>query len=273
MHDLDRSMFEVNEYSGETQEAQEFQEVLGEVLSGEVGGAQEVFESNEVQEMQEILASELGQETFETYETYETNEAQELQELELASELLATSNEAELDRFVGKLIGRAGRAVGSAVGNFAASDTGRALGGVLKTAAKQALPIVGRAAGDWIAPGRGGEWGARVGRAAGNLFGLELEGLSQEDREFEVARSFVRFANEAAKKAACAPRTAPSPQVVKAAITAAARSHAPGLLPVLARPSSGGAARTAGASPPVGGGGGSRGQWVRRGNAVVLIGL
>ena len=269
MHDLDRTMFEVNEYSGETQEAQEFQEILGEVLSGEVGGAQEVFESNEAQEMQEILAAELGQET---YETYETGETQELQELELASELLATSNEAELDRFIGKLIGRAGRAVGSAVGNFASSSTGQALGGVLKSAAKQALPIVGRAAGNWIAPGRGGEWGARVGSAAGILFGLELEGLSQEDREFEVARSFVRFANEAAKKAACARPNAPSPQVVKAAVTAAARTHAPGLLPALARPSAGPAAGSA-AGGGAAGAGGSRGQWVRRGNAVVLLGL
>jgi hypothetical protein len=271
MHDLDRTMFEVNEYSGETQEAQEFQEILGEVLSGEVGGTQEVFESNEAQEMQEILAAELGQETYETYETYETSETQELQELELASELLATSNEAELDRFIGKLIGRAGRAVGSAVGNFASSSTGRALGGVLKSAAKQALPIVGRAAGNWIAPGRGGEWGARVGTATGNLFGLELEGLSQEDREFEVARSFVRFANEAAKKAACARPTASPPQVVKAAVTAAARSHAPGLLQALPRPSGGPAVGTTAGTGAAGAGG--RGQWVRRGNAVVLLGL
>ena len=30
---------------------------------------------------------------------------------------------------------------------------------------------------------------------AGNLFELELEGLSQEDREFEAAKQFVRFAD------------------------------------------------------------------------------
>ena len=264
MHDLDRSMFEVNEYSGETHESQEFHELLGEMVAGEVGGSHEVFESHEAQEMQEILAAELG---------HETHETQEIHELELASELLATSSEAELDRFLGNLIGRAGRAVGSAVGNFANSDTGRALGGVLKTAAKQALPIVGRAAGDWIAPGRGGEWGARAGSAVGSLFGLELEGLSQEDREFEVARSFVRFANEAATRAACAQPTAPTPAVVRAAVTAAARTHAPGLLQALARPAGGPATGPSIPTAAAGGTGGTRGQWVRRGNAVVLLGL
>src|SRR5262249_53903860 len=64
----------------------------------------------------------------------------EAQELELASELLGITNEQELEYFLGNLI----NTVGGAVGRFAASDTGRALGGILKGAAKQALPVVGR---------------------------------------------------------------------------------------------------------------------------------
>ena len=36
---------------------------------------------------------------------------------------------------------------------------------------------------------------------ASNLFEMELEGLSQEDREFEAAKQFVRFASEAVKNA------------------------------------------------------------------------
>ena len=34
------------------------------------------------------------------------------------------------------------------------------------------------------------------------MLGLELEGLSAEDQAFEVARHFVRFASEAARRAA-----------------------------------------------------------------------
>ena len=37
---------------------------------------------------------------------------------------------------------------------------------------------------------------------AGSALGLELEGLSQEDREFEAAKQFVRFASDAVKNAA-----------------------------------------------------------------------
>ena len=49
----------------------------------------------------------------------------------------------ELEYFHGNLI----NTVGGAVGRFATSDTGRALGGILRGAAKQALPVVGRAVG------------------------------------------------------------------------------------------------------------------------------
>src|SRR5262249_30254094 len=118
----------------------------------------------------------------------------EEQEIELASEFLEISNEQELEQFLGNLI----KTVGGAVGQFARSDTGRALGGILKGAARQALPVVGRAVGQWIRPDGGGAMGAGIASQAGRLFGLELEGLSSEDREFEVARQFVRFAGAAA---------------------------------------------------------------------------
>ena len=49
----------------------------------------------------------------------------------------------------------------------------------------------------------------------GGAFGLELEGLSAEDQEFEVARRFVEFAGEAATNAAMSPPNA-NPDEVKA---------------------------------------------------------
>ena len=178
----------------------------------------------------------------------------ETQEIELASEFLEISNEAELDRFLGNVF----KTVGSAVGRFARSDTGRALGGVLKDAARQALPIVGGAVGRWISPGKGGAIGADIATTAGRIFGLELEGLSSEDREFEVARQFVRFASTAARQAAAAPPTAPPAAAAQSAAAAAARVYAPGLLQRLR-------GRSTRLWP-------RSGRWARRGQTIVLYG-
>jgi hypothetical protein len=197
---------------------------------------------------------EFGAGEYEGFEGEVASPLSEAQEIELASELLEVGSDQELDRFLGNVF----RKVGSAVGRFVRSDTGRALGGVLKDAAKQALPIVGRGIGQWVSPGRGGDIGARVAGAAGRLLGLELEGLSGEDAEFEVARQFVRFAGTAAQQAALAPPTVPAANAARGAATAAARLYAPGLLPRLQ-------GRSGSAWP-------RSGRWVRRGRTIVLYG-
>lgn len=142
----------------------------------------------------------------------------EAEELELAAELLEIADEAELDRFLGRLIRRAGRAAGRSV----RSDAGRALGGLLKRTARKALPIVGRAVG--------GRLGGRIAPSAGRIFGLELEGLSPEDQEFETARRIVRLADTAAANLASLPQTTPPQRAAQAALAAAATRHAPGLV-------------------------------------------
>lgn len=148
-------------------------------------------------------------------------------ELELATELLGVSNEYELEQFIGKLF----KKVGKGVSNFAKSGVGKSLLGGLKTIAKKALPIAGGALGNFLVPGLGGAIGSKLGSAASNLFELEFEGLSNEDREFEVARRFVRLASDATKKATTAARAGAPPKVAAAsALKRAAASHAPGLL-------------------------------------------
>src|SRR6267154_2658530 len=82
----------------------------------------------------------------------------ETEQMELASELLEITSEAELDRFLGDLIGRAGQAVGK----FVSSPEGRALGGVLKGAARQVLPALGSAVGGYL----GGSPAAQIGSQA-----------------------------------------------------------------------------------------------------------
>jgi hypothetical protein len=158
----------------------------------------------------------------------------ENQELAQATELLDVRSEAELDRFLGKLISGAVKAVG----NFAKSDAGKAVGGVLKSAAKQALPHLGQAVG------------------------LEAEGLSAEDSEYENARAYVRFANETAQRAAKS-KGAPPAAAAQRAASAAAQNHLPGLM----RPGdSNGRGQSNGGRPA------TEGRWVRRGNRIVLFG-
>lgn len=141
--------------------------------------------------------------------------------MELAAELLEVRDEQELDRFLGSVFKK--------VKAFANSSAGKAVGGMLKGVLKKALPIAGRVAGSFFGGPIGATIGGKLGAMAGNLFEMELEGLSQEDREFESAKQFVRFASEAVKNASTAPGGNPV-AIARSAIATAAQRHAPGLL-------------------------------------------
>jgi hypothetical protein len=88
--------------------------------------------------------------------------------------------------------------------------------------------------------------------------GLELEGLSQEDREFEAARRFVRFASEAVKNAAATDAADPV-AAAQSATAAAARRFAPGLLNLRQMAPSFPASHAA------------SGQWVRQGRNILVL--
>jgi hypothetical protein len=291
MHDLDRAMYEMGPHEvdtpraseweqgeGEQGEEEDFLGELGSILGESQGEYQETSELTELHEMLGV-PSQRSAADGSPGSGHEVASPRHLQELQLASELLEVTSEQELDRFLGDLI----RGAAKAGRNFARSDAGRALGGVLRNAAKQALPVVGGAIGGRFGSG-GAEWGRRAGTAAADLFGLELEGLSSEDREFELARAFIRFAQAASRNAAKAPPDTPAPAVVRAAVTAAARHHAPGLLPLITGRGRAGEAMSGTRPPAVGGPTPQTGQtsgsaqaaqsgrWVRRGNAIVLLG-
>jgi len=224
MHNIDRTTGETGyefgnefgqEYSNEfNNENYEFQELgqelenafeLGNEYSGELSGEGEY--TGEISGEDEVF--------------------HETMEMELASELLTVSNEQEMQQFLGKLIKRAA----GAVSNFAKSSAGKAIGGFLKSAAKKALPWAGRALGTAFGGPLGGVIGGKLGGMASNLFELELEGLSNEDKEFEIARAYVRFAGDAVRRAARDPRYRYNPRVaIRNAVTNSARRHAPGLL-------------------------------------------
>ena len=187
------------------------------------------------------------------YEVPESGEVfSEAELMELAAGLLEVSDEAELEQFLGGLIKKAGRAIGQVV----KSPVGKAIGGVLKGVAKQALPIAGTALGAYF----GGPLGAKVGSGlasmAGKALGLELEGLSLEDQEFEGAKQFVKFAAETVKNAVAAPPTANPRTAAQSAAVSAAQQHVPGLL------------RSAAAAAA---GRDSNGRWLRQGRNIIVV--
>jgi uncharacterized protein (DUF697 family) len=202
----------------------EYEEEFGQ-QEGQLGAAtQETSQA----EMQQYVAemNQLGGE-------YESP-LNEIQEMELANRLLEITNEEELEQFLGNLF----KTVARGVGGFLRSGVGRAIGGVLKNVAKVALPIVGGALGSFVAPGVGTALGTKLGTLATRLFEVDRE-MEQEDREYEVARNYVRLAAAAARNAALAPRSAPPQAVARASVLAAARRYARGVarrFPAFARP-------------------------------------
>lgn len=242
MHNIDRTNLEsnygefTNEYQG--QYAGEYAPEFSNEAAGEYPG-------------------EFGQET-ETYGEYnQESPFSEAEEMELAAELLTVQNEVELEQFLGKLIKKAG--------GFLKSGIGRQITGALKGVAKSALPMLGAAAGNFILPGIGGAIGGKLASAAGGMFGLELEGLSYEDQEFEIAKQVVRLGGAAASNAAQAPPTANPMQAAQAALTSAAQQFAPGLLRPGTSPSNHQQKRHCRHS--------KTGRWVRRGQEIILLGI
>lgn len=209
MHDIDRTQAE---YFG-NMEADEMQ------TSGYAGEFEEY--DSETDEFETDELNEYGNEM-----EFEDNEVlSEADEMELASELLEVQDEAELEQFLGSFF----RKIKPFAGNFLRSSAGRALGGHLKKFLRGNLgKLTGLAAQglNAVVPGAGilaAPFAQRAGNALGGALGLEFEGLSGEDQEFEAARALVRTGGEAIKQAASMPPNTPPQVVAQTAMTAAAR--------------------------------------------------
>jgi uncharacterized protein (DUF697 family) len=176
----------------------------------------------------------------------------ESEEMELAAELLAVNTEQELDHFLGNFIKRAG----SALGKFVKSPVGQAIGGALKKVAKTALPIAGSALGGMVGGPVGAMLGGKLASVAGQALGLELEGLSQEDQEFEATKQFIRFAAATVKNALDTPPGVDPAAAAHHAAMEAARVYAPGLMNI--------------GQPPARR---QRGRWTRRNDRIILFGV
>jgi hypothetical protein len=188
---------------------------------------------------------------------FASGEFNEEDEMALTAEFMEIQTEEELDRFIGKLVRRAARGVR----NFARSSLGRALGGVLRTVGRYALPAAGAALGTLVGGPVGAKLGTQLGSMASNKLGLELTGLTHEEANFATGRQFVRFAMNAARNAAMAAPNRHPNLIARTAVQQAAQRFAPGLL----GPNHG-RIRIPRAQAR------NRGVWVRRGSAIILYG-
>jgi hypothetical protein len=127
---------------------------------------------------------------------------------ELAARLASVRSDAELDHLLAAIMTHAALRSGGVL----SAPLGRALGGILKSIARQGL--------------------SREKTVA--ALGLELEGLRAADREYEAARRFVRLAGEASRHAAEGALRLPSGLAAKAALAAAADIYAPPMLSAFA---------------------------------------
>jgi hypothetical protein len=188
-----------------------------------------------------------------------SGELSEAQEMELASQFLEIASEEELEQFLGDLWNRAKTSAGAAYNSPLVQQQ---VIPALKTSGRYFLPVGIGLGVERLLPGMGPWAAAGTKMIADQVLKEELEGLSGEDREFEIARRYVRFAMEALQRALRVPPRVPPPAAAQIAITEAARTHAPGLVPFLTR--------LTGAEAANGNGDPTSGRWVRHGNAIVI---
>ena len=182
-------------------------------------------------------------------------ELTEVQELELAGEVLEVGSEAELEEFLGDLWNRTKSAAGQVYNSAAvqrALPTVKAVGAkVLPVAAGKLADLAWKGSGDFVKAG--------AGALIDQWLKEELEGLSAEDRELALARRYIRFAHDALLRAAQMPERVPPPVAGQVAVSDAARTHIPGVVPFLPQLNGGGPS----AEP-------TAGHWVRRGSTIEI---
>jgi hypothetical protein len=214
------------------------------------------FEMDETDNEEELLAFDHEDESGDYEDEFDAQEfggSRDDREMELAAELLSVSDEQELDELFGKIMRGARGILNTAAG--------QKLKDLLRSTARKALPLAGSAIGGYFGGDRGAAFGGKVASAGGQLFGLETEGLSPEDRELQVARQFIRLAGAAMQKLSESPSGSNPSSAAQNALLAAAGRHAPGL-----------ASRMRGVVGARDFGSKESGRWIRRGGKIVVLG-
>jgi uncharacterized protein (DUF697 family) len=147
------------------------------------------------------------------------------QEMELASRVLEATDVARLRNVLASLLKRAGDVHGVRLDGSTADSLNHRL---LDTATRLGMPQLNRLRLAAVRTPEVSRGMAMLSRAA-RLLGIELEGLSAEDKEFEVARRFVRVGGESVRQLRRA--RSRGPRAARVAVARAQRTLAPGLAP------------------------------------------
>lgn len=149
----------------------------------------------------------------------------ESQEIELSAALLEVVNHEQLDCLLRRVVEEADVVIGAllapSVKQALVDLLTHVLGQITSATNRRTVTITGASLGKRI--------GAALAALAGQVLGIELEGLSPEDREFEAGKQFIRFGAETARNAIeGASGTSPA-DLAHAAAVEAAQIFAPGL--------------------------------------------
>ena len=237
MHDLDRMQMEMEYEAGYSNGEYEYED--------EYEG-----EYEDEDEYEDEYEGEYEMEFEYGYEFQLGLPLSEAEEMEFAAELLEVMDEEELEEFLGKLWKKAK----STYKKIVPKSVRNRINSKLRGLARKGLGLAGGAVGGFFGGPAGAAAGSSLASGAGRLLGLELEGLSPEDQEFEVARRFVRVAAEATKQASKAPSGAPPSVVANKSVKVAVNKHAAGQTPAMKRR-------------------GQKGIWKRRGKVITLYGV
>lgn len=135
---------------------------------------------------------------------------------EATTALLEVAGRPALPALLARLLRNAAHAAGQTIDRAVEGELVR----LLQRAARLALPAPGLAAHD----------GHDRATQASRFFGIELEGLSPEDQEFESARRFIQLVEAAAQHAAAGSQRLPPAIAAWLATSRAAKRFAPGWL-------------------------------------------
>ncbi|MCO6488576.1 MAG: hypothetical protein J5I98_09180 [Phaeodactylibacter sp.] len=299
MHDLDRTSLEANGYDYE--EAFEMDDEMDDEYDYEYDEEMDdEFDDEMEEEYDEEMDDEYDYEMDDEYD-YEMDDEYDYEmddeyddefdyeasggpftpeeEAELAFELLSISNQQEEEEFFKKLFRKAAKGarwLGRRIKKGAKKVSRYAYKRIknkLKSVIGRRLKMIRRLA-PYIGGAFGGPIGAKIGGNlsgyASKVFKMELEGLSPEDQEFEIAKRIVRFGGAAARNSWKNAGRMPTEQAIRIGFRKAARKYAPGLLKPIRRKKSVTGRRR---KPSPYTGRYPSGKWYRKGNRIVLVGL
>lgn len=211
----------------------------------------DTFEDELNNEYETEFEDELDETEFE-YEAGDWETAfDDADEMELAAELLELESDAEIDHFFGGLFKKV-------VGHLSRDPALKPLVKTLRNTAKKALPALGRSVGRALDGSSGARIGQLLGSRTSRWLGLELEAMTEEDQEYELARRLVRLAGATAKNIGMSRGTSP-----KKALTDAAKRILPGLVRPRGRS---GRKKKCGCKLC----GRSTGRWIKSGGKIIL---